>query len=107
LRAQCGPNKRRHHPAADIRAQEGRLGCIDFCDGRGLDGARGDPGAGAVPTSVAESSELSDAGALDTACTVPADNPLYQTAKGFCAGYMIRGDNVMEGAYRRHGLRRC
>jgi hypothetical protein len=58
-------------------------------------------------TSVAESSELSDAGALDTACTVPADNPLYQTAKGFCAGYMIRGDNVMEGACRRHGLRRC
>jgi hypothetical protein len=49
-------------------------------------------------TSVAESSELSDAGAVDTACTVPADNPLYQTAKGFCAGYMIRGDNVMEGA---------
>jgi len=38
--------------------------------------------------SAAESFELSDAQALVTACTVPADNPLYQTAKGFCAGFM-------------------
>ena len=38
--------------------------------------------------SVAESFELSDTQALVTACTVPAESPLYQTAKGFCAGYM-------------------
>lgn len=38
--------------------------------------------------SVAESFQLSNAGALVTACTVPADDPLYQTAKGFCLGYM-------------------
>ena len=38
--------------------------------------------------SVAESFELSNTQALVTACTVPADNPLYQTAKGFCAGFM-------------------
>ncbi len=38
--------------------------------------------------SAAESFELSDAQALVTACTVPAGNPLYQTAKGFCAGFM-------------------
>lgn len=37
---------------------------------------------------VVESFELNDANALVTACTVPADNPLYQTAKGFCLGYM-------------------
>jgi hypothetical protein len=38
--------------------------------------------------SVVESFELSNAEALVTACTVPTDNPLYQTAKGFCLGYM-------------------
>jgi hypothetical protein len=38
--------------------------------------------------SAAESFELSNAQALVTTCTVPADNPLYQTAKGFCAGFM-------------------
>jgi hypothetical protein len=38
--------------------------------------------------SVAESFALSNAQALVTACTVPADSPLYQTAKGFCLGYM-------------------
>ena len=38
--------------------------------------------------SVVESFELSNAEALVTACTVPADNALYQTAKGFCLGYM-------------------
>ena len=38
--------------------------------------------------SVAESFELSNAQALVTACTVPADSALYQTAKGFCLGYM-------------------
>jgi hypothetical protein len=38
--------------------------------------------------SVVESFELNDAKALVTACTVPAESPLYQTAKGFCLGYM-------------------
>jgi hypothetical protein len=38
--------------------------------------------------SVAESFKLNDAEALVTACTVPDDSPLYQTAKGFCLGYM-------------------
>jgi hypothetical protein len=38
--------------------------------------------------SVVESFELDNAEALVTACTVPADNALYQTAKGFCLGYM-------------------
>jgi hypothetical protein len=38
--------------------------------------------------SVAESFELSNAQALVTACSVPADSPLYRTAKGFCLGYM-------------------
>jgi Rap1a immunity proteins len=38
--------------------------------------------------SVADSFELSNAQALVTTCTVPADNPLYQTAKGFCLGFM-------------------
>jgi Rap1a immunity proteins len=38
--------------------------------------------------SVVESFELNNAEALVTACTVPADDPLYQTAKGFCLGYM-------------------
>ena len=38
--------------------------------------------------SVVESFELSDGAALVTACTVPVDDPLYQTAKGFCLGYM-------------------
>lgn len=37
---------------------------------------------------VIESFELSDTDALVTACTVPTDHPLYQTAKGFCLGYM-------------------
>jgi hypothetical protein len=37
---------------------------------------------------VVESFELDDAEALITACTVPADDPLYQTARGFCLGYM-------------------
>jgi hypothetical protein len=37
---------------------------------------------------VVESFELDNGQALVTACTVPADNPLYQTAKGFCLGYM-------------------
>jgi hypothetical protein len=38
--------------------------------------------------SVVESFKLDSAQALVTACTVPADNELYQTAKGFCLGYM-------------------
>jgi Rap1a immunity proteins len=38
--------------------------------------------------SVVESFELNDARALVTACTVPDESPLYQTAKGFCLGYM-------------------
>jgi hypothetical protein len=38
--------------------------------------------------SVAESFKLNNAEALVTACTVPADRPLYQTAEGFCLGYM-------------------
>jgi hypothetical protein len=38
--------------------------------------------------SVEESFKLDNAKALVTACTVPADNPLYQTAKGFCLGFM-------------------
>jgi len=38
--------------------------------------------------SLTESFELSNAQALVTACTVPADSSLYQTAKGFCLGYM-------------------
>jgi Rap1a immunity proteins len=46
--------------------------------------------AAAQPTedAVVESFELDDAEALVTACTVPADSALYQTAKGFCLGYM-------------------
>ena len=37
---------------------------------------------------VVESFELSNAQALVTACTVPAGDALYDTAKGFCLGYM-------------------
>jgi hypothetical protein len=37
---------------------------------------------------VAESFRLDDAAALVIACTVPAESPLHQTAKGFCLGYM-------------------
>jgi hypothetical protein len=45
-------------------------------------------GAQSTEDSVAESFKLDNAQALVTACTVPADSPLYQTAKGFCLGYM-------------------
>jgi hypothetical protein len=38
--------------------------------------------------SVVESFELNNARALVTACTVPAGDALYDTAKGFCLGYM-------------------
>lgn len=44
--------------------------------------------AAAQDDQVIESFVLSDADALVTACTVPEGNPLYQTAKGFCLGYM-------------------
>lgn len=44
--------------------------------------------AAAHDDQVIESFVLSDAKALLTACTVPEGNPLYQTAKGFCLGYM-------------------
>jgi hypothetical protein len=44
--------------------------------------------AAAQDDAVVESFELSDTQALVTACTVPEGNPLYQTAKGFCLGYM-------------------
>jgi hypothetical protein len=46
--------------------------------------------AAAQPTddSVVESFELNNGQALVTTCTVPAASPLYQTAKGFCLGYM-------------------
>jgi hypothetical protein len=37
---------------------------------------------------VVESFLLEDAEALVTACTVPEKDPLYQTAKGFCLGYL-------------------
>lgn len=37
---------------------------------------------------VAESFELRSGQDLVTACTVPAEDALYQTAKGFCLGYM-------------------
>jgi len=37
---------------------------------------------------VVESFELNNARALVTACTVPADNVLHDTAKGLCLGYM-------------------
>jgi Rap1a immunity proteins len=38
--------------------------------------------------SAVESFALNDARALVTACTVPADHALHETAKGFCLGYM-------------------
>lgn len=44
--------------------------------------------AAAQDDAVIESFVLKDAQALVTACTVPEGNPLYQTAKGFCLGYM-------------------
>jgi hypothetical protein len=44
--------------------------------------------AAAQDDQVIESFVLSDGEALVTACTVPEGNPLYQTAKGFCLGYM-------------------
>jgi hypothetical protein len=44
--------------------------------------------ADANTDAVIESFELSDAKALVTACTVPAESTFYQTAKGFCLGYM-------------------
>jgi hypothetical protein len=44
--------------------------------------------AAAQDDPVVESFVLSDAAALVTACTVPEGHPLYQTAKGFCLGYM-------------------
>jgi Rap1a immunity proteins len=48
--------------------------------------------------SVVESFVLNDAQALVTACTVPADNELYQTAKGFCYGYMTGAMQVYRAA---------
>jgi hypothetical protein len=47
---------------------------------------------------VIESLELGDAKALVTACTVPADHPLYQTAKGFCLGYMTGAMQLYDAA---------
>jgi hypothetical protein len=47
---------------------------------------------------VIESFELGDAEALVTACTVPADHPLYQTAKGFCLGYMTGAMQLYDAA---------
>jgi hypothetical protein len=44
--------------------------------------------AAADVDAVVESFALKDTRALVTACTVPEDNELYQTAKGFCLGYM-------------------
>lgn len=44
--------------------------------------------AAAQDDPVVESFVLRDAQALVTACTVTEGNPLYQTAKGFCLGYM-------------------
>ncbi len=44
--------------------------------------------AAADVDAVVESFALKDARALVTACTVPEDDVLYQTAKGFCLGYM-------------------
>lgn len=37
---------------------------------------------------VAASFRLDDGAALVTACTVPEGEPLHDTAKGFCLGYM-------------------
>ena len=48
----------------------------------------GPAAAQSTDDSVIASFVLDNGHALVTACTVPADNPLYQTAKGFCLGYM-------------------
>lgn len=42
----------------------------------------------AAEDAVIESFDLDNAAELVTACTVPADDPLYQSAKGFCLGFM-------------------
>jgi hypothetical protein len=48
----------------------------------------GPAAAQSADDSVVESFKLDNAEALVTACTVPADSPLHETAKGFCLGYM-------------------
>lgn len=52
----------------------------------------------AAQDAVVESFELADAQALVTVCTVPADHPLYQTAKGFCLGYMSGAMQLYDAA---------
>ncbi len=46
------------------------------------------PAAAQDVDDVAASFRLDDGAALVTACTVPASDPLHDTANGFCLGYM-------------------
>ncbi len=48
----------------------------------------GAPAAGADEAQTVESFRLENAGDLVVACTAERDNPWYDTARGFCLGYM-------------------
>jgi hypothetical protein len=52
----------------------------------------------AADEAVVESFKLGNAQALVTACTVPEEHPLYQTAKGFCLGFMTGAMHLYSAA---------
>jgi hypothetical protein len=54
--------------------------------------------AAAQEDAIVESFELKDTAALVTACTVPEDSPLYQSAKGFCLGFMTGAMHLYRAA---------